>query len=90
MRVRKLTPQIEAMVKDLIEQAKEIARPKVIYRISSVQHIDDKSVSIDAVCFTSHVLSKCLANLNRVFPCICTCGREIDEWTAPASDLMAG
>jgi hypothetical protein len=90
MRVRKAAAQIESMVKEMTEQAQAIAHPKAIYRVSRVQQVDENSVDIDGVRFTSRVLSKCLLNLNRVFPCICTCGREIDGWVVPPGDVMRG
>ncbi|MDP2919652.1 MAG: vitamin B12 dependent-methionine synthase activation domain-containing protein [Dehalococcoidia bacterium] len=90
MRVRRAIAQIEDMVKEMVTQAQAIARPRVIYRVSHVQHVDESSVDIDGVRFTSRVLSKCLLNLNRAFPCICTCGREIDKWVVPANDVMRG
>jgi hypothetical protein len=90
MRVRKATAQVEGMVREMAEQAQAIARPKAAYRVSRVEHVDEDSVDIDGVRFTSRVLSKCLLMLNRVFPCICTCGREIDGLVVPPDDVMRG
>ena len=88
MRVRKATAQIEGMVREMVEQAQAVARPKAAYRVSLVEHVDEDSVDIDGVRFTSRVLSKCLLMLNRVFPCICTCGREIDGLVVPPDNVM--
>ena len=90
MRVRKLTANVENMVREMLEQAREIARPKAAYLVAPVHHIDEYSVEIGGARFTSRVLSKCLSGLNRVFPCICTCGREIDAWAPPPADMMRG
>jgi hypothetical protein len=88
MRVRKVTPYIEELVRESITQAREIARPKAVYMVAPVRRVNETSVEVGGVLFTSRVLSKCLLNLNRVFPCLCTCGREIDAWTTPADDVM--
>ena len=90
MRVRKVTAQVDDTVRRMLAQAREIARPKVAFLVSHVRHIDASSVEIGGVGFTSRVLSKCLSGLNRVFPCICTCGREIDAWSMPPDDVMGG
>lgn len=90
MRVRKLTHEIENMVREMLEQARGIVRPKAAYMVSPVRRIDDSSVEIGGVRFTSSVLSRCLSGLNRVFPCICTCGQELDGWAAPSNDVMRG
>jgi len=90
MRVRRVTAQIGGMVSEMLQQAKEIARPKAAYLVSPVRQVSDSSVEIGGVRFTSRVLSKCLLNLNRVFPCICTCGLELNAWSAEPGDVLRG
>lgn len=65
-------------VRQLIEQAKEVARPKALYRMAVVEGRDCDTVTIDGVRFTSSDLSSNLDKAEGVFPYIATCGTELD------------
>ena len=43
---------------------------------------------IAGVTFTSHVLSENLAEVERVFPYVATCGRELDGVALPTGDVL--
>jgi hypothetical protein len=78
-------------VEDVVGLAKEacaIARPKGVYRLSTVSHEDERTVRIDGITFTSRVLRVNLDGLFRVFPFIATCGDELAQWTAAMDDPM--
>lgn len=62
----------------LFEQAKEIANPKLIYTVSYIDERDGDSVRFNDTTFTSKVLRVNLEQVERVFPYIVTCGRELD------------
>lgn len=68
-----------AEILDLLARAVPIARPKAIYAESFVQDRGADTVTINDVVFTSAVLRSNLAEVDRVFPYIATCGTELDE-----------
>jgi len=80
---------IERMVREMVETALPIARPKAVYVVSHVDNRSQDSLDIDGVRFSSRVLSINLDETNRVFPYVVTCGRELDGIAFPEGDLMA-
>ncbi len=88
LKLRKVNSQIEEMVRELVKTATPIARPKAVYKVSYVDRKEGNSLEIDGVQFTSRVLRINLDKLNRVFPYVVTCGRELDTIKTPAGDLM--
>lgn len=64
---------------ELLEQAKDIARPKVLYTISYIEEKGEDSVRFDGAEFTSRVLRANLDQAERAFPYIATCGSELDS-----------
>ena len=73
----------------LLDEAREIARPKAMYRIGYIDHKTDDSVTIDGVTLTSRVLRVNLEATQRCFLHIATCGRELHEWQHAMSDMLA-
>ena len=73
---------------DLLEEAQQVARPKVLYRIGYIEQKNEQEVSISSFTFTSRVLRVNLEGINRVFIYLCTCGTEIHEWSKSFSDLI--
>ena len=80
--------QIEEIVQELVEVARSVARPKVVYKVSYIDDKDGDTVTIDGVRFTSRVLRINLDQVERVFPYIATCGTELEEMAVPSSDVM--
>ncbi len=72
----------------LVQQACAIARPRGLYRLSTVVHEDDRTVRIDGVIFTSRVLRVNVDKLHRVFPFVATCGAELAAWAAALEDPL--
>jgi hypothetical protein len=72
----------------LVRRAREIARPKAAYHECFIQSKDHDSVTIDGITFTSRMLRSQLDRADRVFPFLCTCGRELDEAYSPTGDFM--
>lgn len=72
----------------LLEEARAVARPKGVYRLSAVERFDEDTVAIDGVAFTSRVLSTNLDGLNRVFPYVATCGLELEAWSQTSDDPL--
>lgn len=72
----------------LIEAAKLRLRPKAIYTTAYVSDRQTDSVIIDNVSFVSRVLRLNLDNVERVFPFVVTCGREIDTLAIDEEDFI--
>jgi len=77
-----------ALVSGLFETAKEIARPKVLYREAFVEEISGRIVRINGLTFDSDVLAVNLKNIHRVFAYVCTCGTEVDDWSNKENDYV--
>ncbi len=75
-------------IQHLLQSAASVARPKAIYEVSYIQHKSHNTVNIGGVTFTSRVLRLNLDKVERVFPCIATCGRELDEIAIASDDFM--
>lgn len=88
LHLRKPSKYVERSVQELIEIARPIAKPKAIYEVSYVANRNEDSLYIDGVRFTSRVLRVNLDKVERVFPYVATCGRELDEIAIPSDDLM--
>lgn len=89
LHIRKHNNHVTRIVQELVDQVTAIARPKAIYSVSRITNRKGYSIEIDGVPFTSHVLSKNLATINRVFVYVATCGIEIDAIKiSPTNDLL--
>ena len=88
IRIRDSNQQLERMVQGLVEVARSIAKPKVVYKVSYVDDRDGNTVTIDGIKFTSRVLKINLDQVERVFPYIATCGTELGEIAVPSNDVM--
>ena len=77
-----------ALISRLFETAKEIARPKVLYREAYVEEASGKNVRINGVDFESDVLAANLKDIHRVFAYVCTCGTEVDDWSHNEKDYV--
>ena len=88
LRQRNRNEEIEKSVQELIEIARPIARPKAIYEVSYVDNKSEDSVDIGGIRFTSRVLRINLDKVERVFPYVITCGRELDEINIPSEEIM--
>ncbi len=88
LKLRQRNSQIEQMVRELIQAAAPLARPKAVYKVSYLDHKNGDTVEIDGVRFASRVLRINLDPLNRVFPYIATCGRDLEGVEVPGDDLL--
>lgn len=73
---------------ELAQQALPLARPKGAYKLSTVEAIDDSTVALDGIRFSSRILRVNLENRHRAFPFVATCGTELEEWSRTHSDPM--
>jgi hypothetical protein len=72
----------------LLDRAREAARPKVLFAESFVDARGEDTVRIDGATFTSRMLRENLAQVERVFPYVATCGHEMDLVPPPKDDFV--
>lgn len=72
----------------LIDEARQVTRPKAMYRLGFIEARDEDSVTIDGVRFTSRILRVNLDGAHRVFFYVATCGRELADWAGSLDDLL--
>jgi len=73
-------------VTELAGQTVGVGRPKVLFREVSINGRGEETVTIDGIIFTSRVLRSNLAEVERVFPFVATCGTEYDALLAGSDD----
>jgi hypothetical protein len=78
----------ESIARELAGVALAAAHPRAIYRVSHARVINNTTVEIDGVTFTSKILSKLLCNQDEVIPFIATIGKELDEMSVPPRDML--
>jgi hypothetical protein len=88
LRLRNNSSRLEEMARELADTACAVARPRAIYQISQARVIDNATVDIGGIVFTSKVLSKLLCNQDTVFPFVATIGQELDELPVPPRDML--
>lgn len=76
------------IVQELMDEVLPVIRPKAMYDVKFVEHIDRDKVEIGGVLFTSRVLRVNLDKVGRVFPYIVTSGIEAENIHVPDGDLM--
>jgi hypothetical protein len=76
------------IVQELIDQVQPVIRPKAIYDVQYVEHVDRETVEVAGVRFTSRILRVNLDDVGRVFPFIATSGTEAESIDIPDDDLM--
>ncbi|MBW2218869.1 MAG: vitamin B12 dependent methionine synthase [Deltaproteobacteria bacterium] len=72
----------------LLESALDIASPKAVYTLSTVEHKDDSTLIIDGIHMKSRVMQVNLRHCRRVFPFVATCGIELEEWSQSIEDTL--
>ena len=75
-------------IQDLVETVSPVASPKAIYKVCYIQSKDYDTVKVGGVTFSSRVLRVNLDKVERVFPYIATCGRELDETISSSDDFI--
>jgi len=88
MRATRENKRFADTIQELIDMVRPVAKPKAVYRVAFIDCKEEDSVVIDGVTFTSRVLRVNLDKVERVFPYVATCGRELDAVTVPADDLI--
>jgi hypothetical protein len=88
------TPIKMARLHKLVQAARAIARPKVVYRVVQVEAKGKDYVVMDGVRLTSRVLSVNVGQSSSVYVYCATCGVELENWErslkSPLDQYSAG
>ncbi len=90
LRMRGDSRRIEGMIQELVDMVTQVARPKVMYKVSQVTYADGKKLEVDGVAFTHHVPALNFSQGERVFPYVATCGVEVETIKLPPGNAMKG
>ncbi len=74
--------------KELVEKARGIASPKVLYKDCFIEVKGEETIIIEGITFTSRTLRVNTGNIDRVFPFVCTCGMEMEKKPFSNDDLL--
>ena len=77
-----------AGLREMVNEARAIARPKALYQVARVDARGDDYVILNGTRFTSRVLQVNLATAHRAFVYIATCGVELDDWAQSKEILL--
>lgn len=72
----------------LVATARNVAAPKVLYAETFIEARGEDTVCINGITFTSRMLATNLANVERVFPYVATCGHEMDDVPLAKGDFL--
>jgi hypothetical protein len=75
---------------EMAREAEVIGRPKAIYRLAFIEERGEDYITAEGVTFQSRVMSVNLAETNRLFAQVATCGRELHVWAESLEDMLYG
>ena len=87
LRIKKGSGQ-ESLALALLEEAREIAKPKALYRLVGIDQHQDDGVVLNGTLMESKVMAVNLNQVYRVFPYLNTSGRELYDWSQSKEDLL--
>ena len=76
------------VLKDLVETAQPLVKPKVLYKVCYIEEKREQGVTIESLYFNSRVLRKNLDQIERVFPFVITIGSRFSEQLEAGGDLL--
>lgn len=74
----------------MAEEAVKLGRPRFIYGQEFVGDRGVEFIEVDGIRFESRVLRVNLERTDRIFPFVCTCGMELEDWGAGIDDWLMG
>ncbi len=81
-------PEDIACARELIRAAESVADPKAILRLSLLTDRDDAHIWVDGVQLDCTTLAENFRGRYRVFPYVCTCGTELEDWSRTLTDPL--
>lgn len=88
MKRLRVRPQYAADFKVMVDEALTIAKPRAVYGTVKMDKHSGDGIVLDGMKFTSRVLSVNLAKNEQVYPFVCTCGMELEEWSRKIDDVL--
>ncbi|HZJ83137.1 MAG TPA: vitamin B12 dependent methionine synthase [Clostridia bacterium] len=70
------------------DKANEIGRPKAIYKEACLNAKGAGYAVVDGIKLSSNILSVNIGSVDRIFPYICTCGKELNDWAKSLDDIL--
>ncbi len=80
--------RIPEMVRDMLNEAKSVARPKALWLEKMIEEEGEDWVRIGNVTFKSRVLKVNLKGAAKIFPYAATCGKELEDWASEYENSM--
>lgn len=75
-------------IDEMIEASKDIVNPKAVLIEMKIEGRTADSVSIGGETFVSKTLANELANVDTVYAYLCTCGKEISDFSDAQNDMV--
>ncbi|MGI5873104.1 MAG: hypothetical protein ACOX8R_00330 [Bacillota bacterium] len=75
-------------IAEVIEEMKDIANAKLLYGEAKVEQWNEDSVTIGGTVFQGKDLASRLKGVETVYPYLCTCGTEINDYAWGCKDLV--
>lgn len=73
---------------EVVEEAKPIANGKLLYGEAKIEGRTEDTITIGGVVFTGKDLVDALKDVDTVYPYICTCGRELNDYAMECKDIV--
>ena len=80
--------RFETIAAALLDEVVPLARPKAVYKVSCIGNRTSDSVEIDGLRCVSQLVRDTLDRVETVFPCVTTCGTELDGIRLPPGEVM--
>ena len=87
MHTAKDSPFAEGISK-MVAEAAGVAKPKAVYKPAFIEEKGEDYVIVDGIRFTSRVMRVNVDKVDRVFPYVITCGKELEEWSRPITEVF--
>jgi len=75
-----------AEIEMMAAEAQVLARPKIVYKETTIEVKGDNFVVVDGVKLTSQVLRDNMEEALKAFPFVVTCGSELEDWSSKFKD----
>jgi hypothetical protein len=84
----KSNSRYQDLVLDMLDHAREIGRPKAMYRVAGIEEKFESGVVIEGISMESRIMAVNLKDVNRVFAYLVTSGRELYDWKMSFEDML--
>ncbi len=80
--------EFEQNVRELVDAARRSVNPKAVYQVCYIESKSEDAVQIGGIGFASRVLATNVADVERIFPYVATCGTELDAIAVGGGDML--